>query len=86
MTLDEIVLKAVQKVMPEALVTSETVVFGNSSSLDSMDLVGLLAEIEQQVFELYGKEITIASEKAMSQRNSPFRTVQSLADFVKELL
>jgi len=39
-------------------------------------------EVEQRVEQGHGISVTLANDKAMSQRNSPFRTVGVLADHV----
>ena len=67
-------------------IDDDTVVFGVDSSLDSFGLVSLIADIEQEIFEESGKEITIASEKAMSMSRSPFSTVGTLKKFVESLI
>jgi D-alanine--poly(phosphoribitol) ligase subunit 2 len=64
----------------------ETELFGGKGELDSLGLVTLIISVEEAVSREMGRSISIASEKAMSQRNSPFRTVQALADFVNQLL
>lgn len=66
--------------------TQDTAVFGDNSSLDSIGLVSLLADIEQKIYDEFRKEITIASEKAMSRSRSPFRSVATLTEFVEELI
>lgn len=65
-------------------VNESTRVFGGA--LDSVNVVSLIVELEQQIAEDYGVEITIADDLAMSQRRSPFRTVGSLADYVQGLM
>lgn len=67
-------------------ITENTIIFGKESNLDSFDLVNLLIEIEQELFQKYGISITIASDRAMSENHSPFRTVQSLQHFIKLLI
>lgn len=62
------------------------VLFGRNGSLDSLALVHFVIGVEQRVNDTFGTEITLASEKAMAQRRSPFRNVDSLVDFVHELL
>ena len=42
--------------------------FGPESSLDSLGLVTLIVEIEQNIEDEFGVEITIADEQAMSMR------------------
>ena len=65
-------------------ISESTRVFGGA--LDSVNVVSLIIELEQQIAEDYGVEITIADDLAMSQRQSPFRTVGSLADYVQGLM
>jgi len=66
---------------PEA-VTEETVLVGDAAVLDSLGVVQLIVEIEQRVEEKHDVSITLANDKAMSARSSPFRTVGVLADHV----
>ena len=86
MTLNEIIKECVQIALETNEVFDETVIFGAESKLESIGLVSLLVDIEQKVYEEFQKEITIASEKAMSRNRSPFRTVRSLTEFIEELL
>jgi acyl carrier protein len=55
-------------------------------SIDSMELVALIVNIEEAVEDFTGKSITLADEKAMSKRTSPFLSVGLLADYVYDLL
>jgi acyl carrier protein len=64
----------------------ETLLFGRGSKLDSLGLVNLIVLVEEKTANAFGKSVTIADEKAMSQKNSPFRTVQTLADYLFSLL
>ncbi|MDA3779570.1 MAG: hypothetical protein PF487_05000 [Bacteroidales bacterium] len=67
-------------------VDNNTVLFGQDGCLDSLTLVALISEIEANIFETYKKEIVIADERAMSQQFSPFRTVETLSNYVKQLI
>src|ERR1044071_2804375 len=60
--------------------------YGKSSKLESIDLVGFIIEVEEKVKEEFGTAITIADDRAMSQQNSPFLTLGTLADYVAGLL
>ncbi len=64
----------------------ETVLFGRASKLDSLGLVTLIVGIEQKIHENFNADITIADEKAFSQKNSPFRTIGTLAEYITTLL
>ena len=56
-----------------------THLIGEKSILDSLSLVSLLVDVEQKVNSNYGVSITIANERALSQKKSPFRTIKTLA-------
>jgi acyl carrier protein len=64
----------------------DTVIFGREGFLDSLGLVTLVLSIEQQVNDEFGVTISIADDRAMSQKNSPFRTIGRLSDYVSMLV
>ena len=66
--------------------SKDTVIFGSESNLDSLGLVNLIVGIEQGILEELDLEIIIVSDKAMSRKRSPFRTVGSLVDYIVELV
>ena len=66
--------------------SDSTQLFGSKSKLDSMGLVSLIVTVERLRDEKYGKTVTLASEKAFSRSSSPFRTVQTLSEYISELL
>jgi acyl carrier protein len=65
--------------------TDETPLFGSDAELDSMGLVGLVLDVEEQLADRLAVEVTIMDEKALSRRRSPFRSIGSLTDYVAEL-
>ena len=64
----------------------EAVLFGDGAILDSIGLVNFIVTTERIAEESTGKMISLTSEKAFSRRQSPFRTIASLAEFIEELL
>ena len=66
--------------------STKTVLFGKDGKLDSLGLVTLLVIIEQNIEDEFDECITIADERAMSQKHSPFRTIGTLADYIDMLL
>jgi acyl carrier protein len=66
--------------------TPETVLFGHQSGVDSVGLVRLVIAVEQGIEDQFGIVLTLADDAAVSQRNSPFRSVGRLAAFVKTKL
>lgn len=65
---------------------AETILFGNSSSLDSLGLVNLVVAVEQRMEDRFGVAVTLADEKAISEKNSPFRSVEIFADYIFSVL
>jgi acyl carrier protein len=60
----------------------ETRLLGSQSVLDSMHLVSLIVAIEREVEETFGVALTLADERALSMQASPFRSIESLADYI----
>ena len=61
--------------------SAEAVLFGDGSSLDSMDLVSLIIDVEEMLADA-SCHVALSDERAMSMRHSPFRSVTTLVDFV----
>ena len=64
----------------------ETRLMGSETALDSMGLVSLIVTIEREVEDAFGVALTLADERALSMKASPFRSIQSLADYIGILL
>jgi acyl carrier protein len=64
----------------------DTRLFGSRGLLDSLGLVSVVLDVEQQINDQLNTSISIADERAMSQSRSPFRSVGSLADYIAMLL
>ncbi len=64
--------------------SAESSLFGRGSPLDSLGLVNLIVGVEQAVADELGAEVSLADEKAMSRKSSPFRTVGSLVEYVAQ--
>lgn len=78
-------IETLNKTMPEDRrleLSEETLLYGPGAVLDSIALVRLIVEVEQILFENLGLEILLISEKAMSQKKSPFRRVKALVDYI----
>lgn len=84
----EIVLASLQEVFAQtgvaapAAVGEDTVLVGTDAVLDSLGVVSLIVEVEQRLEAEHGISVTLANDKAMSARNSPFRSVGVLTDHV----
>ncbi len=78
------VLENQGKALP--MLSPDTTLYGQGSDVDSLGFVQLLIDVEERVNSRYGIDVTPTDEKAMSQRHSPFRTVQSLANHLTDLV
>ena len=67
-------------------ISKDTPIYGKGGHLDSLSLVTFLIDLEQKIEDEYNEHITIADDKAMSQKNSPFKTVDSLINFINQKL
>lgn len=91
MELENKIIKFLEEFLKEELEESielslDSKLFGGGGPLDSMALVNLVVDLEELIEDDYGKTITLADEKAMSRRTSPFSRVQNLIDYVQEQL
>jgi len=64
----------------------DTALLGKEGRLDSLGLVALVVAVEQALQDRFGRALTLADEKALSRRNSPFRTLRTLAAYAHSLL
>lgn len=64
--------------------TEETSLFGEN--LDSMGIVFLVTDLESRISDELEVDLTLADERAMSQKTSPFRSVKTLANYVNSLI
>ena len=64
----------------------EVPLLGREGRLDSLGLVTLVVAVEQALADEFGRALTLADEKALSQKHSPFRTLRTLAAYAHGLL
>lgn len=65
---------------------ADSVLFGVGGTLDSVDFVSLVVDIEQMIEDRFGQVVGLSDARAMSQKNSPFRTVGTLTDYIESHL
>lgn len=61
-------------------------IFGAGAPLDSLGLVNFLVDVEYRLAREFGRDLVLASERAMSRSQSPFRDVDALTAYILELL
>ena len=64
--------------------TEDTRLFGEN--LDSMGIVFLVTDLESRISDELDVDLTLADERAMSQKTSPFRSVKTLAKYATTLI
>ena len=90
--IEEIIINVLQDnnddVESEALEhpTEDTKLFGEGGALDSLALVSVITDLEEEIYDEFDKQVTLADEKTMSRRSSPFGTVGSLRDYIYMLI
>lgn len=67
-------------------ISDSTRLYGTNGVLDSLSLVSLIADLEEKISEDFERDIVLADEKAMSQKTSPFRSVETLVNYIQQLL
>lgn len=60
--------------------------YGDAGVFESMYLVAFLSMVEENLEDEFGVEVSLASEKAVSRRVSPFSSVSRLIGFIEEEL
>ena len=64
---------------------SDSPLLGTDAILSSIGLVTFITGVESVLEEEHEMEVTLVSEDAFSRRQSPFRTIETLANYILEL-
>lgn len=64
----------------------ETPLLGDAGSLDSLTLVNLFVEIEQQIEDRTGKKVSLVDESTMTLDENPFHTIATLAAHLEKAI
>ena len=83
-----LVLEKLQLLHPDADTGTDAdiLLYGENGMLSSIELVMLIVETEQALRAQTGLALVLASSRAMSSRNSPFRSVNSFSNYIFEEL
>ena len=60
--------------------------FGKNTTLDSLQLITLIVEIEKIIEDELDISITLAHEEALAQKDSPFRTIGTLVEYIDRIV
>lgn len=61
--------------------SGDTSLMGKKATFDSVGLVSLVLAVEEAIQDRYDVAVTLADERALSERRSPFRSLGSLAEY-----
>jgi acyl carrier protein len=90
--IENLIFSAIEEInvqLPEEkklIKSAKTVLFGKNGQLDSLGLVNLIVIIEQNIEDEFDISITIADDKAMSQKHSPFKSISTLSNYLFDIL
>lgn len=87
--IQKLILESYLETIPDASnngMDDDTPLFGGKGVLDSLGLVSFLISLEQKIEDNTGISLTIADEKAMSLKNSPFKTIGTLHNYLKKII
>ena len=65
-------------------INEDTRLFGSDALFSSIQLVSFITEVEENLEDELDISLTLADEKAMSRRTSPFTNVKYLTLYVEE--
>lgn len=60
--------------------------YGNDSIFDSISLVRFIINIQDKILEITDKDVMLVTSDIMRKSESPFKTVHSMAIYIKGLL
>ena len=61
-------------------------IYGGHTNLDSIGLVSFIVSLEQNLEDALNKTISLADERAMSQKNNPYASLNSLCEYISKIL
>lgn len=65
---------------------ADSALFGKGKGIDSFSFVSLIANIEDQIAEEFGKEIYLVNKKVFEGSSNPFETIGTLEDYISTVL
>ncbi len=66
--------------------TLDAPLYGASGKLESLDFVTFIMEVEENMKQELGTDLTIADENLLSKEKSPFSSLRTLIEYLDETL
>jgi acyl carrier protein len=70
----------------EILFSEDMVLFGAASTIDSLDLVSIITEVEEHLIDELNFELSLTDDRALAREPSPYDSVRSIVDYIIELM
>lgn len=67
-------------------VSTDTVLLGMGTGLDSLDLIFVITNIEDRLYDLAKREIQLATDAQAFEGDHPFRTVATLGEHIAAIM
>jgi hypothetical protein len=81
-------LNDVSPLLPAQVIYSDNLPLWSMANgiFDSLSLVNFVTTVESLISDILDKDVTIVTAKAFSLSSSPFRTMETLGNFIEGLL
>ena len=68
------------------IIDENTLLLSEGSSIDSMTIVSIVVDLEQELSDFFKKDISLSDDRAMSREVSPYENVKNMIEYISELL
>lgn len=88
----ELIAKAIDEINEQledeqkVVVTEDTRFIGKNACLDSISFVTCISILEELIEENFNKNVQLVNEKAFSEKNSPFYSVETLSNYIETMI
>jgi len=65
--------------------SENTLLYGKSSILDSLELINFIVLTEQKFEDEFNVHLVLADERALQMRNNPFENIRSFVEYIEML-
>lgn len=68
------------------IISSDTILFGKDTQIDSLSLVSLIVNIESKLCSALDRDLSLTDDRAMTRSESPFLNIQTLKNYILEIV
>ena len=89
---EQLIIEAINELNDEfpddekIIISNNTILFGKDSQIDSLSLVSLIVNIESKLCSILDRVLSLTDDRAMTRSESPFLNVQTLKNYILELV